>query len=387
VEGRKGKSRNAELRIRPVVQGAAVALDNKTGKILAMTGGFSYPLSQLNRATQSWRQPGSALKPVTYLAALKAGMRPSSPVMDSPITLAPITGTKDYWSPKNYSGRGSGQITLAQGLERSRNLATVHLLDGGIAGNPKESLDKVCEVALEANLYAVCEPFYPFVLGAQPLRVIDLAAFYAAIANGGLRPTPYAIEHITKDGKVVYKHQPSSTTISGSAATFYELKTMLQGVVQRGTASSIRALAPYVAGKTGTSNDAADTWFVGFSNDVTVAVWVGYDNADGQRRSLGARASGNGVATPIFDQIMQGVWAHYASRTQLPPPSKEIKLQIAALDAQGWSSRAAGWDARPRTRMVRAPQDQFFLFDNRRRWRGQGRGFLGGFFGWTNRVR
>jgi membrane carboxypeptidase/penicillin-binding protein len=177
--------------------------------------------------------------------------------------------------------------------------------------------------------------------------------------------------------------------INGSAATFYELKTMLQGVVQRGTASSIRALAPYVAGKTGTSNDSADTWFVGFSNDVTVAVWVGYDNADGQRRSLGARATGNGVATPIFEQIMQGVWAHYAPRTPLPPPTKEIKLQIAALDAQGWSSHAAGWENRPRTRvrMVRTPQDGFFLFENRRqRWRSGG-GFFGGFLGWTNRVR
>ena len=137
-QSRKSKQPYADIRIRPVVQGAAVALDNKTGKILAMTGGFSYPLSQLNRATQSWRQPGSALKPVTYLAALKAGMRPTSPVLDAAITLAPITGNKDYWSPKNYSGRGSGQITLQQGLERSRNLATVHLLDGGIAEDPKE---------------------------------------------------------------------------------------------------------------------------------------------------------------------------------------------------------------------------------------------------------
>jgi penicillin-binding protein 1A len=389
-QSRKSKQPYADIRIRPVVQGAAVALDNKTGKILAMTGGFSYPLSQLNRATQSWRQPGSALKPVTYLAALKAGMRPTSPVLDAAITLAPITGNKDYWSPKNYSGRGSGQITLQQGLERSRNLATVHLLDGGIAADPKESLDKVCEVALEANLYAVCEPFYPFVLGAQPVRVIDLAAFYAAIANQGVRPTPYTVEQIIKDGRVIYRHTPSATQFSDiQAATFYEMKAMLQGVVSRGTASTIRGLAPYVAGKTGTSNDAADTWFVGFSNDVTVAVWVGYDNADGQRRSLGGRATGNGVAAPIFDSIMQAVWTHYAPREELTPPSKEVKQQIAALDAAA-VTRAVKFDTA--AIRVRPAKRRTIFVESRRqqRWREGRRGglFGGGLFGgWGYRVR
>ena len=388
---RKSKSPYAEIRIRPIVQGAAVALENKTGKILAMTGGFSYPLSQLNRATQSWRQPGSALKPVTYLAALKAGMRPTSPVMDTAITLAPITGNKDYWSPKNYSGRGSGQITLQQGLERSRNLATVHLLDGGISPDPKESLDKVCEVALQANLYAVCEPFYPFVLGAQPVRVIDLAAFYAAVANAGVRPAPYAVEQMIKDGRIVYRHQPFTTSFTDmQAANFYELKMMLQGVVARGTASSIRSFAPYVAGKTGTSNDSADAWFVGFSNDVTVAVWVGYDNADGQRRSLGARATGNGVATPIFASIMEAVWTQYP-REELPPPSKEVKQQIAALDATAIGRGVVGLDTQflvPKVRRARQRAEPFFLFEGRRQqWREGRRGGFFGFFGRTNRVR
>ncbi len=319
-------------------------------------------------------------------------MRPSSPVMDSSITLAPINGSapKDYWTPKNYSGRGSGQITLAQGLERSRNLATVHLLDGGIAPEPKDSLDRVCEVALEASLYAVCEPFYPFVLGAQPLRVIDLAAFYAAIANGGARPAPYAVEQITKDGKTVYKHEPAMTTIAGSPANFYELKAMLNGVVVRGTASSIRALAPYVAGKTGTSNDAADTWFVGFSNDVTIAVWMGYDNADGQRRSLGDGATGNRVAAPIFGAVMEAVWAHYAPREPLAPPTKEVKLEIAALDAQGWASQDTYEEPRPKVRVVRRTQADPFFFESRRaqRWRqnrGGGGGLFGGFFGYRQR--
>lgn len=335
IEDDKKVGARAELRVRPTVQGAAVVLDNMTGKILAATGGFSYPLSQLNRTTQAWRQPGSALKPVTYLAALKAGLGPQSIVYDTPITLAPIDGSKkeDYWTPKNYSGGASGRITLEQALERSRNLATVHLLDGGIAGTPKESLDRVCEIAREGKLYEKCEPFFPFVLGAQPLRVIDLAAFYAGIANGGVRPSPYAIESIAQQDHVIYRHEPALVPIGPpDAARFFQLKSMLQGVVARGTATSLRALAPYVAGKTGTTDDSADTWFVGFSNDVTVAVWVGYDNADGARRSLGD-ATGNRVAAPIFGAIMQAVWTDYAPRTALTPPSKEMKLQLAALAA------------------------------------------------------
>ena len=275
-------------------------------------------------------------KPVSYLAALKAGLGPRSFVYDTPITLPPIDGNnKDgYWTPKNYSGGSSGRITLEQALERSRNLATVHLLDGGIALTPEESLDRVREIAMEAKLYDKCEPYYPFVLGAQPLRVIDLAAFYAAIANEGIRPTPYAIESIAERDRIIYRHEPSFTPIDApDPARFFQLKAMLQGVVAKGTATSLRAFAPYVAGKTGTTDDAADTWFVGFSKDVTIAVWVGYDNADGERRTLGD-ATGNRVAAPIFGAFMQAVWDDYAPRTVLAPPSKEMTIQLAALDAE-----------------------------------------------------
>lgn len=359
----KSKARGqVELRVRPSVQGAALVLDNETGKILAMAGGFSYPLSQLNRATQAWRQPGSALKPITYLAALKAGMQPRSPVLDTPITLAPIEGSTDYWTPKNYSGRGSGRITLQQALEQSRNLATVRLLDGGITNDPKESLERVCEIAVAASLYEKCELLYPFVLGAQPLRIVDLAAFYAAIVNGGTRPSPYAIESIEQNGKVIYRHESSpASTGASDAARFYQLKTMLQGVVARGTARSIRALAPYVAGKTGTSNDAADAWFVGFSNDVTVAVWVGYDNADGERRDLGDEATGNRIAAPIFESIMQAVWTDYAPRTILALPPPEVQLQIARLETGPSPTKFIGQRSRPSQVKARATKVQGVL--------------------------
>jgi penicillin-binding protein 1A len=192
VEG-KGKSAvRAELRVRPIVQGTVVVLENKTGRILAMTGGFSYPLSQLNRATQAVRQPGSAIKPLSYLAALGKGLQPNTLIEDEEITLPPLSGAreKDYWRPKNYDGSSGGTLTLRRALENSRNLATVHLLDGGIESKPEASLNRLCDLALEAQIYRECVRYYPFLLGAQPVRPIDLAAFYAAIANEGVRPVP-----------------------------------------------------------------------------------------------------------------------------------------------------------------------------------------------------
>jgi penicillin-binding protein 1A len=337
----KAAAARAELRVRPVVQGTAVVLENKTGRILAMTGGFSYPMSQLNRAMQAQRQPGSAIKPLSYLAALR-NLQPNTLVSDDSITLPPIGGGRareqDYWSPKNYDGGGGGTLTLRRALENSRNLATVHLLDGGIESKPEASLDRLCELAKEAQIYRECARFYPFVLGAQPVRPVDLAAFYAAIANEGVRPEPHVIDTIERNGLIIYRHDPSSSvTISGADnAAFYQLKTMLQGVLARGTARSMAGLAPFVAGKTGTSDNENDAWFVGFTNDVTVAVWVGYDNASGKRRTLGGGATGGHTAVPIFEPIMQAVWAHVAPKTALAPPSAEARrlLSCKAIEVE-----------------------------------------------------
>jgi penicillin-binding protein 1A len=331
-KGKRGAAR-AELRIRPIVQGAAVVLENKTGRILAMTGGFSYPLSQLNRVTQAVRQPGSAIKPLSYLAALGKGVQPNTLIMDEPITLPPIgkkrASAEDYWTPKNYDGRSRGMLTLRSALENSRNLATVHLLTGGIEKKPEASLNRLCDLAVEAQIYRECVRYYPFVLGAQPVRAIDLAAFYATIAKEGRRPAPYVVESIERDGQIIYRHQQTASPIdSVDRAAFYQLKTMLQGVLARGTARAIADLAPYVAGKTGTSDDENDAWFVGFTNDVTVAVWVGYDNADGKRRTLGGGSTGGAVAVPIFDSIIHAVWANVASKTELAEPSPEADRQL-----------------------------------------------------------
>jgi membrane carboxypeptidase/penicillin-binding protein len=191
--------------------------------------------------------------------------------------------------------------------------------------------------------------YYPFVLGAQPVRPIDLAAFYATIANEGLRPAPYVIESIDRNGATVYRHDPKSsvTVASVDRASFYQLKTMLQGVLARGTARAISGLAPYVAGKTGTSDEENDAWFVGFTNDVTVAVWLGYDNATGKRRTLGGGATGGGVAVPIFEPIIQAVWANVAPRTALAPPSPEAKRQLTckSIDLESGEAPVGGGKA------------------------------------------
>jgi len=346
VQG-KGKTARAELRSRPSVQGAAVVLENKTGRVLAMAGGFSYPLSQLNRVTQAHRQPGSALKPLTYLAALNTGLQPNTLVWDTPVTLPPVGrfGRRgDYWSPKNYDGGSGGLTTLRRALENSKNLVTARLLDGGIADDPEKSLQRICELAMEGQLYLECVPHYPFVLGAQPVRLFDLAAFYAAIANEGLRPSPYALEAVEKDGRSLYSRGARPPTALGSAdrAAFYQVKSILQGVLERGTARPIRHLAPYVGGKTGTTDNENDAWFAAFTNEVTVVVWVGYDNADGKRRTLGRGQTGGKVALPIASAIFQAAWTHHAPKTRLAPPSPEAERLLVATPIDPRSGEELG---------------------------------------------
>jgi membrane carboxypeptidase/penicillin-binding protein len=345
VSNRGKNGMRADLRLRPDVQGAAIVMDNNTGAILAVAGSFSYPLSQLNRATQTSRQPGSTLKPFTYLAALRKGLQPNTIVRDMPVTLPPISTSgnyvpsilsdpyeKDAWTPKNYSGEGGGVMTMRRALENSKNLVTANMLNGPIDYSPQESLKRVCELTQEAHVYKECVPYYPFVLGAQPARLVDLVAFYAAIAGEGARPTPHVIESIEQGGSTVYRANNDIQWLGGGdRVAFYQLKSMLQGVVARGTASAMRSLSPYVAGKTGTSDDENDAWFVGFTNEVTIGVWVGYDNAGGRRRTLGPGMTGAKVAAPIFQPIVEAVWQSYAKKTALAAPSLVAGRQMAMV--------------------------------------------------------
>jgi membrane carboxypeptidase/penicillin-binding protein len=254
---------------------------------------------------------------------------------------------QDYWSPRNADYNEGGLFTLRRGLENSINVVTAHLLDGGISTSPEKSLDEVCATAVAAKIYSQCVRYYPFVLGAEPVRMIDLAAFYAAVANEGALPQPHGIDSIEENGHTIYEYPKTPLPWIGAAdrASFYQLKTMLQGVVARGTARAIAGLSPYVAGKTGTTEDAVDGWFIGFTNDVTVAVWVGFDNADHKRRSLGANATGARVALPIFQPIIEAVWAqHIAPKVPLSGPSAEARRMLvdAPIDYLTGSRVAGG---------------------------------------------
>ena len=190
------------------------------------------------------------------------------------------------------------------------------------------------------KIYAHCLRYYPFVLGAQPVQMINIAAFYAAIAQEGIRPQPHGIDSIEANGRTIYEYPKDSASAAvddADRASFYQLKTILQGVVARGTARAIGSLSPYVAGKTGTTEDAVDGWFIGFTNDVTLAVWVGYDNADRKRRTLGSSETGASVALPIFEPIMEAIWAHkIAPKAPLSGPSPEAQHRLVdiAIDYQ-----------------------------------------------------
>ena len=335
----KASTARAELRVRPTVQGAAVVLENQTGRVLAMAGGFSYPLSQLNRVTQSQRQPGSAIKPISYLAALAKGLQPNTLVRDEPLTLPPIGGAnartapEDYWTPRNYDGGGGGIMTLRRALEMSRNLATANLLLGGIDITPALSP----RPHLRAGHGSADLPRLPALL---PVRAGRAAG--AADRSGGVlrrhrqrgRAPGAARDRVDRAGRQGDLPPPGRRPRPGSARPTASPSTSSRRSCRASCSAApppgSPALAPYVAGKTGTTDGENDAWFVGFTNEVTVAVWVGYDNADGRRRTLGGGATGGSVAVPIFEPIIQAVWAHHAPRTPLRGPSPETRKYLVA---------------------------------------------------------
>ena len=348
--GNKGKGgARAELRIRPVVQGSVVVLENKTGRILAMTGGFSYPLSQLNRVTQSMRQPGSAIKPLSYLAALGAGLQPNTLVEDDrdhaathrPRVAIRIAGRRRITTEAPAARSHCGAPLRTRAISRpcifsmaasktSRKQASI-----GCASlrSKLRSIANACAIIPSCLVRNRCgQSISP--PSTRPSRM------------KALRPMPYVVDSIERDGETVYRHEPAAARVgSVDRAAFYQLKTMMQGVLARGTARSIGHLAPYVAGKTGTSDDENDAWFVGFTNDVTVAVWIGYDNADGKRRTLGGGATGGGVAVPIFEPVIQAVWATCAPKVALRSPFRggqaPARLQVRRSRIPAKSSAAA----------------------------------------------
>lgn len=301
------------LRQVPEVQGALVSMDPHTGRVLASVGGFSFAQSEFNRATQAYRQPGSAFKPFVYAAALDIGYTPAALVMDQPIALP--DGAGRIWKPKNYDGRFSGPSTLRTGLERSRNLMTVRLAR-------HVGMDVVAQYGQSFGIYDKLKPYLPMSLGAGETTLMRLVSAYAVIANGGKSVQPSMIDRVQdRHGKTIFRHdgrdcdackvgewldQPEPVLRDDreyvlDPMTAYQITSMMRGVVERGTATSVSALGVPVAGKTGTTNDEKDVWFVGFTPNVVTGVFLGYDTP----KPMGYGESGGGLAAPVFIDFMK----------------------------------------------------------------------------------
>ncbi|RWO82199.1 MAG: penicillin-binding protein 1A [Mesorhizobium sp.] len=300
------------LRQAPEVEGGLIAMDPHTGRVLAMVGGFSYSLSEFNRTTQAMRQPGSSFKPIVYAAALDNGYTPASVIMDGPIT---IKSGNTTWTPKNYDGRTAGPATLRSGIERSRNLMTVRLAND-------MGMKLVAEYAERFGVYDRLAPYLPMALGSGETTVMRMVSAYSIMANGGKSIKPTLIDRIQdRYGKTVYRqdergckncnaaewqNQPEPELVDNSEQvldpmTAYQITSMMEGVVERGTGATVAELGRHIAGKTGTTNDEKDTWFIGYTPNLVVGLYMGYD----QPKGLGKGATGGGLAAPIFKDFMR----------------------------------------------------------------------------------
>lgn len=300
------------LQQEPQAEGSLIAVDPHTGRVLAMVGGFSFYRNQFNRGVQAYRQPGSSFKPFIYLAALDSGYTPSSLILDAPIVMRQPDGT--LWKPKNYSKTFYGPTTLRVGLEKSRNLMTIRLAQA-------IGMKKVADYARKFGIAEHLQEVLSSALGANETTLLRLTTAYGAFVNGGKKITPNLIDRIQdRDGNTIYKHdmRPCPDCIGDNArpnkkpdiiddreqiqdpVSAYQMVNILTGVVDRGTGRVAKAVGRPLGAKSGTSNDSFDAWFVGFSPDLVVGVWVGFDNP----QTLGANDTGGVVAGPIFRDFM-----------------------------------------------------------------------------------
>jgi penicillin-binding protein 1A len=311
--GGKATAPHFGLRQIPLVSGAIVALDPHTGRVLAITGGFSHEMSQFNRAIQARRQTGSAIKPFIYMAALDHGYTPSSIILDAPITIDLGPGQAP-WTPKNFDSKIFGPTTIRVGLEQSHDLMTVRL--GQAIG-----LDAVGDAVQRFGIMDRMPREYSMLLGAGETTVLRLTAAYAMLVNGGKRITPTFIDRVQdRNGATIFRVDQRACGGCGNVAwdnqappeladphqriedptTAYQIVHILEGVIERGTGRVVGSVGKPLAGKTGTSNGPNDTWFEGFSPDLAVGVFVGFD----QPATLGSREQGATVAAPVFRDFM-----------------------------------------------------------------------------------
>ena len=321
-----GSFQRWSLRQVPEVQGAFMAMDVFSGRVLAMQGGFSYQESELNRASQAMRQPGSSFKPFVYAAALDSGFTPATIVVDAPIELNTPQG---LWRPKNASNKFYGPTPLRTGIEQSRNLMTVRIAQ-------EIGMDTVAGYAERFGVYDRLQPFLSNALGSQETTLFRMVAAYSMLANGGERVEPTLVDRVQdRYGKSVYRHdlrdcvecaapalapgQAPKITSSRERVidpiTAYQITSMMEGVVLRGTAQGINLPVP-VAGKTGTTNDAKDVWFIGFTSNIAAGCYIGYDNP----RTLGGKATGGGLCGPVFESFMRTAIKKYGGAEFKVPP-------------------------------------------------------------------
>jgi penicillin-binding protein 1A len=292
VLGGQGKKTLLALAQEPIVQGAVVALEPHTGYLRALVGGYDFSRSQFNRATQAIRQPGSAFKPIIYATAMQQGISPARVMVDAPVVHEQADGK--IWKPSNYDGNFWGPITLAEALAHSRNIVAIKLLEA-------VGVKNVVEYAKRLGIRSPMTPTLALGLGASGLTPLELTTAYNVFASQGVRHDSVAIKWVEDpEGQVLEKHAPLGERVMSEQQAFV-MTSMLQGVVQRGTGTRAKALNRPVAGKTGTTNDFIDAWFVGYSPTLVAGVWVGIDD----RESLGHKEAGGRSALPIWIEFMQ----------------------------------------------------------------------------------
>lgn len=290
VEGETGTAR---LEQPPLVEGAVLALDNRTGHILAMVGGYDFDRSKFNRAVQAFRQLGSTFKVVVYTAAIDRGYTPATILQDTPVTFAGAAGSPPY-SPQNYDRSFSGPMSLRRALELSRNVPTVRLME---ALGPAQ----VADYAAQLGITSTIPPYLSSALGAGEASLLEITNAFSLFPNQGVRMRPYQITRVTdREGNVLEENRPQASEAI-RADTAYVMTSLLRGVVQHGTAGRANALDWPLGGKTGTTDDFTDAWFVGFDPDITIGVWVGHD----EKKSIGQGQSGAVAALPIWMDVMR----------------------------------------------------------------------------------
>ena len=289
------------------LQGAILAIDPRTGGVLAMVGGVDFMESQFNRAIQARRQPGSAFKPIIYTAALDKGKTVVSTLDDSPIEFE--RNEDELWKPKNYDGTFLGPIPMLEALAKSRNLATVRLLN-------EIGVDTAIQTARALGIDSPIERNLSIALGSSGVTPLELCTAYATFANGGERSTPYFFREIRDASGNILENADPQTKRAISPETAYLTVRLMQEVILSGTATAARGLGRYLAGKTGTTNENTDAWFIGFSPDLLAGVWIGFDTP----KPLGDRQSAAAVALPIWVRFMGRALPHYPVRDFPVPP-------------------------------------------------------------------